>query len=265
MAPLDRVADGSSDHEYVGHAAGHLVVSAQGGPAAVDDWNRRLVAQPPPAVDVGARERILDEADYGVAAFELGDERLHDAEGTAGAVEVVVEAKPVWCDVGCGLCLPQGVVLRARVHLEDAVALVDSPLYLAGEHAGRAWARPGSNGSGVSHLLAEQLVDRNFEVLAHGVVEGHAEAEVHVGEHEVERAAVDQGLDHRPGRRRAGPVVVAVADYAGVRGDLEDHATVDVAHACAALGVVVALGQPGMYGDDLDVCDLHVCLLLDAV
>ena len=222
----------------------------------MDDVDGGLGPKPPPAVDVGARQRILDEADDGVAALHLGHQRLQDAQRPSVAVEVVVQPEAVRRNVGRRLRLEQRVELGARVHLEDSVALVHGPPDLAGEDLGRAWPRPRRDRSCVPHLLAQQLVDGHLQVLAHRVVERRAQPQVEVGEHEVEGAAVDQRLDLGRGDR-VGPVVIAVADYPLVGRDLEDRPAVDVGHPGLAVGIVVPLGQPRVDGDNLDVGDLH--------
>ena len=174
------------------------------------------------------------------------------------AVEVEVDLEPRrQVEVRRRGGLLQRVVRCVGVHLEHHVSLVPRTLHLLCEHICRAGSRPCCDGHHVAHLLPQQLVNGDLQVLAHDVVESGAETQVEVVHHEVKGAAVNQALERRGGRGRSGPVIVAIPDDAHVRLHLEDYATVDAAHPTPSGSVVIALRQRRVYGDAFDIGDLH--------
>ena len=69
-------------------------------------------------------------------------------------VEIPVQFEAGWCYFFRGAGLLDDVVAGVRVHFEDAVALIDSALDLAGENVGGTGAGPGGAGDGVAHFLS---------------------------------------------------------------------------------------------------------------
>ena len=191
-------------------------------PCPIIKRNAGALPQVAPAVDVPARQRVLDEADHR-AILELPQDRQHRghrarlAAVEGASVEVVVDAETGRRrGLGAGGMLHH-VPQRRGVHLEDGVARRGGVAHLIGELGRRAGPRPGRQRHRVAPLLPHQLVGRDLEPLPHQVVQGRDQAVVEVAADKVERVAADDRLHRGPGRHRAAGL--PVADEPGVGGD----------------------------------------------
>ena len=127
-------------------------------------------------------------------------------------VEIPVQFEAGRCDLFRGSGLLDDVVAGVRVHFEDAVALIGSALDLVGENVGGTGAGPGGTGDGVAHFLPHQFVRGHAYVLAHQVVERHAQGHVEIVGQIVEGVGADERVDLGLGYGPGVVFVVTVAD-----------------------------------------------------
>ena len=240
---------GAADHVDVGLVLPVLQHAAVGR-AVHDDGDAALAAQGRPALEVALEDRVLDVADDGVVALQLGHDGQHRPEG-AVVVEVVVDAEAVGGHLRGRLRLLEDIVVAAGVDLEDPVALAGGPLDLGGEVLGRGGSRPRRHRHPVPPLRPHQLPGRHLQAPAHQVVGRRVQPAGQVAVEEVEGVAADQLLAHVGGRRVPGAdAMVAPAHQPGVGGHAEQQPAVDAVEVDHAAGV--AAGEPRIDGDDVD-------------
>ena len=145
------------------------------------------------------------------------------------------------------------------MYLEDGVAVIDCADNVVGQLLVRRSApAPRRGRDAVAHLLADELVRRHLQVLAHDVVHRHHDGGVEVGADVVERVGVDERVERLDGRGSLA-VEVAVADDADIGRDLGgDPVLVPVAGRV----VSIPLGQWWTDGEYFDVGDFHFGVLL---
>ena len=140
------------------------------------------------------------------------------------------------------------------MYLEDGVAVIDCADNVVGQLLIRRSApAPRRGRDAVAHLLADELVRRHLQVLAHDVVHRHHDGWVEVGADVVERVGVDERVERLDGRGSLA-VEVAVAHDADIGRDLGgDPVLVPVAGRV----VSIPLGQWWTDGEYFDVGDFH--------
>ena len=146
------------------------------------------------------------------------------------------------------------VVLFGRVHLEDGVAFLSGALDFAGKVLGGCGPGPRRHGHAVADLLAQQLVRRFFDGLAHRVVQRTHQTGAERTSDVVERRLVDQARD-LPFAQRGVAALVTVADDAIVEGYAKDGLGVDAGEA--NLVALVAVAKARVEVEEFDVGDFH--------